>query len=187
MTAFEPFDNRNANSSLEIMSKFCQSDKSDVLTKIILPVVYQQDEIIQLIKNYDKYDLVVNLGEAANRKRISLEAVALNVMNADISDNHGVFKHSEAIIPGSNAAYVTEIDLKKITNSINSNKIEVSYHAGTYICNLVYYRGLHIQSELSLNTKVIFIHFPLLNDEFLLLEEAVYYLNLIIEQIKSLQ
>jgi len=182
LTAFEPFDERSTNASMLLLE---QLEESSDTNKVILPVTYDTKVLEEVIHTYDQYDLVIHFGEAANRKKISLEQIALNRQGATIKDNLGVFKKDEIILGKGPLAFETKIDLKSIANKANCPFLEISYHAGTYICNLVYYTSLNYIQNQHLKTKCLFIHCPLFGESTVDLVEAKEVINGIINHIKK--
>ncbi|MBU1145741.1 MAG: pyroglutamyl-peptidase I [Firmicutes bacterium] len=166
ITAFEPFDGQQINSSYEIVSKINFTSKDVQMIKITLPVVYDKDLYFKLLNDYQP-DYLLLCGQAANRKMISLEQVGLNFMYANIPDNSGVLKRGEKIIQEGPDALFSTIDFMPFLNSIENTKlpVELSLTAGAYICNLALYTSLYFAKISSLNTKIGFIHFPLLESQ----------------------
>lgn len=156
ITAFKPFNKEDINNSLLILNNLnIDSDK------LILDVVYNDDglKVISKIKN-NNYDYIFLLGEARSRNYISLEEIALNIEDSIVADNKGVIRNNNPIIINHDLAYKTNIDLIKIINELDDKEIRVSYHAGTFICNEVYYYCLDYIYNNNLNTKCVFIHIP---------------------------
>jgi len=64
---------------------------------------------------------------------------------------------------------------------------EISYrlsnNAGNYLCNHVYFSGLDIIKQQALNTKMIFIHVPIMKD-FSNIEMVSEWLNKYLEELK---
>ena len=78
-------------------------------------------------------DALISLGVAVGRDVVSLEQVAINLDSAGIEDNDG----DQAGEP-----------------------VEISYTAGTYVCNHVFYEGQRISRELGLSIPAGFVHVP---------------------------
>lgn len=183
LTAFEPFDERSVNSSMILLENL--ELEGVLLTKVILPVTYDTEKLEALMSEYQAYDLILHLGEAANRKKVSLEAIAINKQGATIQDNLGVMKQDEEIIEGAPLAYETTIPLKKIVTRVSNPHLDISYHAGTYICNLTYYHSLHYLNSHHLNQLCLFIHYPLFGENTLFLEEALSITKSVMNEIKK--
>ena len=153
VTAFEPFDGRNDNQSFQILK---QLDLDDVDT-FVLPVVFKEAFII--LKNHlekNAYDLLIMLGEGPN-KVLHLEHVALNIMHARIPDANSHQPKSEAIDDGPIGIHST-LPLSMFKEILEKEKMPYldSYHAGTYVCNDLFYRIM----RLDIPTPRGFIHVP---------------------------
>jgi len=163
ITGFKPFNNEKINPTEEILKIF-NSDLYDI-DKLLLDVLYDSDAscVKSMLKN--NYDLVLLLGQAGGRKTVSLEQFALNMKSTNICDNNGVYYHHTKIKENGRLCYETNINLKQVIDGINSDKISISYHAGCFICNDIYYNSLEYIYENNLNTKCVFIHFPFINEQ----------------------
>ena len=163
LTAYEPFDNRNTNASYEIVKTFpCQLD--DILIeKTTLPVIYDYSVYEQLFEQYD-VDVLILCGEAAKREKISLEVVSINCMYAFIPDNQGVMMTGQKVLLSGPDAYFSNLDLFKIEALIQNDQLNLSFSAGTYICNFGYYASLSLIEKSNRNTLCCFVHFPLLKE-----------------------
>ena len=103
-----------------------------------------EKEIIKKLKNNYKY--VIALGQKPLVNEVYIEIKA-NKNNNTIN---------------------TDFPLKKLENIFKNNKINflISEDAGNYLCNNIYYEGLNYIIENSLDTKMIFIHVPSVNQEY---------------------
>ena len=158
VTAFEPFGKYSYNPSaalLELLSRKSKEAKdayrSGKNTKpeiipVLLPTSYSRAARI-LSDSIDKYhpDCAILLGLAGGRKAVSLEFVALNIKAADIPDNDGELADGESVIPDKRNALFTTLPLGKMASYIREQgnvPCNVSYHAGTYVCNSTYFNLL---------------------------------------------
>jgi pyroglutamyl-peptidase len=69
----------------------------------------------------------------------------------------------QPLVPGGPAAYRSSLPLAEWAGQIRQLGIpcQVSYHAGTYLCNALLYLTHHIAQQQSLKTRAAFIHLPL--------------------------
>ncbi|MDL2292862.1 hypothetical protein LJC17_04690, partial [Acholeplasma sp. OttesenSCG-928-E16] len=154
LTAFEPFDKNKTNYSLEILNEL------EIKDKVILPVIFFEASNI-LLKKLKNYNYCLMLGEARSRTKISLEKVAINYIDARIPDNSNKTINNQLIIPNGPDAYFSNIDIYSLFDSLKCKEnISVSYSAGTFVCNELYYRVLNQISKNKLPTKALFIHIP---------------------------
>ncbi|MBU0997729.1 MAG: hypothetical protein KKE16_06785 [Firmicutes bacterium] len=175
LTGFEPFGGRTTNASLELLHNFVSKEYE--IEKEVLPVVYNRSVYLRIFEKHQEVDLIVIMGEAGNRTKVSLEKVALNIMSAKIPDNSGLMMSGESILENEELAYASKFDLEGIVSNLRSPKLEVTYHAGTYVCNLVYYLGLNHVFQSKRNGFCQLIHFPYLDGSILSLEEALHLLH----------
>ncbi|MBQ6817151.1 MAG: hypothetical protein IJO27_01825 [Bacilli bacterium] len=180
ITAFEPFNGRETNTSLEVLK---QINLKNVLKKV-LPVSW--DKSREEVKKFFDLgpDLVVLCGEAGGRKNIALEEKAVNLMNASIPDNDGIYRNNQKIYDSVNS-YFSNIDVYDIAKKVNKDEeiVYVSSDAGTYICNTIYYHTLSIVYGNTYSTKVVFIHLPVSENEEDIKQKFPRTMELIIEEI----
>lgn len=160
LTCFEPFDNREKNVSMEVTEVII--DNKDKLSNngysvdlIYLPVSWN-NSFIKLKDIISEYDYILLCGEANGRKNVLMEYVAINLMHASIPDNDGLILENKKISENQNA-FFSNIDLFSLSKKIN---IGVSLTAGSYLCNYIYYKTLETIHMNKLDTKCMFIHFP---------------------------
>ena len=80
ITGFEAFLENEENPTEEILKLLPNSIYGNSITKVLLPVVYDECfEILLPIIDDVKPDVIINLGLAGGRKAISLERVAINI------------------------------------------------------------------------------------------------------------
>ena len=152
MTAFEPFGNFTINSSY----KGLQNLESDFVTKVVLPVSYP-DAYMKLKPFIKNNDFIVLLGMAANRKMISIEERAKNILSFRIPDNNGNIIKDQPIDADKDEYLYSKVDIDSLINSLNQSK-EICYKstdAGEYICNYLYFEVLNNHSN-----QCIFVHIP---------------------------
>ncbi len=153
VTAFEPFDQKDDNQS-ENIARSLSLDHVDIL---ILPVAFRL--AFQTLENHLKtcsYEMIIMLGEGPNNV-LHLEHVALNVMHARIPDNLGLQPLNTAIDDGPLSLHSTlPLDQFKEILTNNNYLFYDSYHAGTYVCNDLFYRVMRMH----LTIPCGFIHVP---------------------------
>ncbi len=89
--------------------------------------------------------VVVHLGEARTRSRISFERVAINLRDSSIADNAGVWAKELPVIEGGPAAYFATLPLRELQLACDQVGVaqETSLSAGSFLCNEVMYASLH--------------------------------------------
>lgn len=160
ITAFEPFDRWSENSSwlalLELTRSLPESPK--IVTRRY-PVDFAKAKERLREDLAADYDFALHLGQSSKIGRMELEAIGLNV-GGEPGQSPDEF---QSLVVGGPAAYRTSLPLARWASLLREDGIpaQVSYHAGTYLCNAVLYLSQHIVAEKKLKTRSTFIHLPL--------------------------
>lgn len=167
LTAFDPFADEKINPTLEVLKKLEDNILDAQLIKLVLPTVFDKSSKIleEKIKEV-KPDVILSLGQAGGRSKITVERVAINVDDASIKDNAGEKPIDQKIrIDGKNA-YFSTLPIKAIVEEIKKAGIpaEISNTAGTFVCNHIMYEGLYLAEKYG-NIKAGFIHIPFLPEQ----------------------
>lgn len=164
LTGYEPFGGETINPALESVKKL--HGLTIAGAKIVsteLPVVWDDvmPKFIAALK-YHQPDLVINVGQAGGRAKITPEYIGINLMNG--KDNEGNVKNAEPIVAGAPDGYFTNLPVVQMVAAMNEAGIPaaVSYTAGTYLCNYLAYAVRHHAVTNNLNLKSCFIHIPYL-------------------------
>jgi len=96
-----------------------------------------------------------------------VEKIAVNWMDFRIPDNQGEQLCDQMIDPEGPAAYFSTLPVREICMEILSGGIpaKISMSAGTFLCNQVFYTGLHSLATQSLVVPMGFIHLPSLPEQ----------------------
>ena len=154
VTAFDPFGGRDYNPAQRMLGLL----PDEGIKKLILPTSFSRaPETLRSAVREISPAAVVCTGLASGREGVTLEYAALNVKDSgDICDNDGVAASGERVIQGGENALFTKLGVGGLSHAVAERGIpcRVSYHAGTFVCNCVYY---HL---LSLGVPGLFIHIP---------------------------
>lgn len=165
MTAFDPFGGADVNPAEKAVSLVAPPDGVE-LKKLIVPTVFGLSTKIA-IDSINEFcpDCVICVGQAAGRRGITPERVAINVRDARIADNAGNKPVDEKIEKDGDAAYFSTLPIKKIVQKISEKGIpaSVSDTAGTFVCNDLMYGVLHAVK--GRNIKAGFIHVPCIPEQ----------------------
>lgn len=163
ITGFEPFAKDEINSSWESVKLLPNELKGNNIYKVLIPVVFNVDKLIENIKKYSP-DIIILVGQAGGRTGITIERVAINLDDAIIPDNNNYQPVDNTIKLDGENAYFSTLPVKAIINNLKDNDIEarISYTAGTYVCNHVMYNTLYHINKNNLDIKAGFIHVPYL-------------------------
>jgi pyroglutamyl-peptidase len=163
LTGFEPFGGASFNPSGAVVQAIAKRgiDGIEIVTAI-LPVEFKRsaEMLVELISNH-KPDVVISLGQAEGRDFIGPEQVAINLADGRIADNAGVRIVNQSINPSAADGYSSTLPIRAIVDAISSLGIaaKISYSAGTFICNEIFFATQSFLQE----SEVIsgFIHLPL--------------------------
>ncbi len=168
ITGFDAFNKDTYNPSYEAIKTLDDNIAGAQIIKVQLETKFieTQKQISELMKEYNP-DYVILTGQAAGRDKISLEKIALNVMDSSINDNAKFKPSDQTIVEDSDYALVSSIDLKKLKSYLDLDNISshVSYHAGTFVCNSTYYKVLNEIKNKYKNTKALFVHVPIIKEQ----------------------
>lgn len=160
ITAFEPYDRWSSNSSWSALVELTRDLPSE--PKLVTRR-YPVDFIAAKERLYNdlnaNYDFAIFLGQSPGSARIHLESIAINAGGM----SHQLPDEFEPLVPGGPVAYQTSLPLTHWARQLREARIpaQVSYHAGTYLCNAVFYLAQHFITARKLKTKTVFVHLPL--------------------------
>lgn len=160
ITAFEPYDRWKTNASWLTLIQLTQNlPPAPAITTRLYPVDFalmKQRLADDLRANYD---FALHLGQAPGAGRILLEAVGLNIGGSS-SQTPDQFR---PIVEDGPVAYRSALPLGEWSVKLRRAGIpaQVSYHAGTYLCNATLYYSCYLAEMLGLATRSAFIHVPL--------------------------
>lgn len=147
LTGFEPFGGEDVNPSWEAVRALQGARIGGHRVEArCLPVVFG-DSAAALRKAIaaTKPRLVVCVGQAGGRARISLERVAINLDDARRPDNAGQSPVDAPIVADGPAAYFSTLPIKRLRAALQRAGVpaEISNTAGTYVCNHLFYALMH--------------------------------------------
>ncbi|ACV08886.1 Pyroglutamyl-peptidase I [Jonesia denitrificans DSM 20603] len=166
MTSFEPFDGDTYNPSMDVVA-FAEQElitRGHHVVSTVLPCAFDpaQHRVWELMERW-KPALTVNVGVAAGRPNLTIERVAINLIDARIPDNHGNQPVDKPVVVDGPAAYFTRFPIKRAISALQAqgHTAEVSYSAGTYVCNHVMYSAAHALTRVNTNARSVFVHVPM--------------------------
>lgn len=169
LTGFEPFNKSPINPSKQVVETLAADGIPGItIETAILPVDVERGPAV-LLQAVDSTqpEAVLCLGQANRRAVISIERVALNLLDFRIPDNAGNQISDRPVVSGAPAAYFTTLPVRRIYETLKGNGIpaELSLSAGAYLCNQVIYRLLHHLQTQGKNIPAGFIHLPALPEQ----------------------
>ncbi|WP_054840685.1 pyroglutamyl-peptidase I [Thermococcus peptonophilus] len=169
VTGFEPFGGEEINPSWEAVKVLPDEiDGGADVVKFQLPVTFNGvREMLPRLIVKEHPDAVVLTGQAGGRPNITVERVAINVMDSTMPDNEGYKPEDEPVFEGAPAAYFATVPVKAIVKALREAKIPaaVSNTAGTYVCNTAMFTALHTIEVSGMTTKAGFIHVPFSHEQ----------------------
>lgn len=164
LTAFEPYDRWKTNASwLTLVQLTHDRPTSPKITTRLYPVDFAAVQARLREDLQANYDYVLHLGQAPGSTRIRLESIGLNIggpVSGSVSDSPDQFR---PLVEDGPVAYRTELPLGQWAVKLRRAGIpaQVSYHAGTFLCNATLYLTHHLIEQLGLKSKAAFVHVPL--------------------------
>ncbi len=160
LTAFEPFDGWQENSSWLALLEFTRElPQEPRITTRKYPVDFDATYAALSKDLEQEYDVVLHLGQATGQVRLHLEALAVNVRGPRdaLPDAYGL------LVPDGPEAFRSQLPLAQWAGLLREAGIpaQVSYHAGTFLCNAVLYWTHLLISERGYGTRATFLHLPL--------------------------
>ncbi|WP_247828687.1 pyroglutamyl-peptidase I [Arthrobacter antioxidans] len=164
LTGFEPFGGESTNPSWQAAQRAAELLRAQgrEAVAVEVPCVFGRSiEVLGGALARFEPEIVLCVGQAGGRERISLERVAINVDDARIPDNAGCRPVDEPVVAGGPAAYFSTLPIKACRETVAGLGIpvEVSQTAGTYVCNHLFY-GLMDLLEGRQGTRGGFVHVP---------------------------
>ncbi|MBD8061287.1 pyroglutamyl-peptidase I family protein [Oceanitalea stevensii] len=163
VTGFGPFsdhaDNPSALAVDALAREWSAPDGVTVVTET-LPVSFARatERVAALVAEH-RPAVVLGVGLAAGRDRISLERVALNLCDARIPDVDGAQPVDVPVLPGEPLARPATLPVKAALAAVRAAGLpaELSLSAGSYVCNAVMYAALAAVPE---GVPAGFVHVP---------------------------
>lgn len=165
ITGFDPFGGENINPAYEAVKKLPDVIDGAEIVKVEVPTVFGLDgKVLREKVSACRPDAVICVGQAGGRNEITIEQVAINLMEARIPDNKGNQPFDQKVEEDGPTAYFTSLPIKAMVKSIKDAGIpaSVSYTAGTFVCNDLMYRMMHLINTEYPAMKGGFIHVPFL-------------------------
>jgi len=160
VTAFEPYDDWPENSSwLTLIELTKNLPETPAITTRLYPVSFpgmRQHLTKDLAANFD---YALHLGQQPGLGSVQLEAMGINIGG---SSEHLPEEYKPLVAEGP-VAYQSALPLAAWSMKLRKAGIpsQVSYHAGTLLCNATLYLSHHLAEKNRLKTQSTFIHLPL--------------------------
>ena len=105
---------------------------------------------------------MIALGQAGGRSEVSLERIAVNLIDARIADNAGLQPIDQAVLEDGPGAYFTSLPVKAMCAAMRALDVPaaLSLSAGSFVCNQVFYWLAHLLATEHTGLRGGFIHVP---------------------------
>lgn len=166
ITGFEPFGGERVNPS-EMVARSLEnrmiSGRSVAVR--VLPVETRniRERMEQAMVQEDP-DVVICLSQMGGRPALSLERIAVNVLDFDTPDNVGVMRKSDSIARGGSEARLSNLPFERIIEAWQANGVPgyLSNSAGTFVGNQVLYETLALSDQSHSPVVAGLVHLPYL-------------------------
>lgn len=168
VTGFQPFGGEKINPAWEAIRVLPDSIVGSKVIKLQIPVVFGIGaDVVSTAIDHINPDIVLCVGQAGGRAKITPEFVGINYRDARIPDNDGNQPHAQRIVEDGPDAYFATLPVRAMTEAMNESGIPaaLSYTAGTYVCNDVMYSMLHILATKYPNARGAFMHVPFATEQ----------------------
>jgi len=161
VTGFKPFLGEKINPSEMLANELAENFKE--VSALILPVEFKSS--FEVLKNHLRqhhYDYVISLGQASGRTKIGFEKIGLNWVQTENKDEAGT-KPVTGPIAEAPLAIMSQFPVDEVFLKLKEDHlpVEISFSAGTYVCNDLYFRTLNEFKSL----KTVFVHVPLIESQ----------------------
>lgn len=167
LTGFEPFGGEVINPSWEVARSLQgQVIAGAVVHARCLPTAFgaAPQALSQALTALTPV-LVIALGQASGRAEISIERVAVNLIDARIADNAGARPQDVPVRAHAPAAYFSTLPVKSMRDALRAAGYPagLSLSAGAFVCNQVFFELQHLLAGRGLRSG--FIHLPALPEQ----------------------
>ncbi len=164
LTGFKPFGKAEINPTEWLMEAMAETELAGAAVRaVVLDVDYERCQE-QLRREVDDFQpaAIVSFGLRMSSDLIGLERVAVNVDDASIPDTGNQLRRGTRIVETGPVGYWSTLPLNEMLAVLREAGIgaEISNHAGTYVCNHLFYYARHLVEERGLGVPVGFIHVP---------------------------
>ena len=189
LTAFEPYEPWKSNASWLALVQLTKNLPAELqVTTRLYPVDLDVMKRRISADLQSRYDVILNVGQAPCSSCIQLEEIALNVASGGKS-----LADKESTVPiceSGPAAYVAQLPIRDFASQLRAAGIpaRVSHHAGTYLCNAIFYWTCRLIDDLHLDTQCALVHVPLDTSQVLELDSPAPFMpsSMVAEGLKLL-
>ena len=163
VTGFDPFGGEAVNPAYEAVKLLPDTIAGAHVVKLEVPTVFTRSaQALEQAMAAERPDAVICVGQAGGRSCVTVEKVAVNLVEARIPDNDGAQPLGEPLRADGPDAYFATVPVKAMVANIRANHLPafISYTAGTYVCNSIMYHALYLCDRMFPGTIAGFMHVP---------------------------
>ena len=163
VTGFDPFGGEAVNPAFEAVKLLPDRIAGVEVVKLEIPTAFRRSALaLEEAMERERPDFVLCVGQAGGRSAITVEKVAINLVEARIPDNDGEQPFDTPLREDGDTAYFATLPVKAMVGAITDHGIPafLSYTAGTYVCNSIMYHALYLAARRFPGVKAGFIHVP---------------------------
>jgi pyroglutamyl-peptidase len=170
LTGFDPFGGAALNPSwLAVERLHNRLVAGHRVESLQLPTAFARaPRLLRAAIRKHRPTLVLCVGQAGGRPAISVERVAINVIDAQIADNDGAQPVDAPVVRSGPAAYFSTLPIKAMHADLQAAGIaaEISQTAGTFVCNQVFYVLMHALARMPTpRPRGGFVHLPFIPEQ----------------------
>ncbi|PKK38962.1 Pyrrolidone-carboxylate peptidase [Clostridiaceae bacterium JG1575] len=163
VTGFTPFGEESINPAWEVVSSLPKAYLGAQLVPLCIPTAFERclEPLLRAVDE-EQVDAVVLVGQAGGRTCVTPEFAAINWQEARIPDNDGFQPQGHPLEAQGPCAYFATLPVHQMVAAIQGEGLPatLSYTAGTFVCNAVFYRVLHSLAQQKRDLPAGFIHVP---------------------------
>lgn len=175
VTGFEPFGGELTNPSWEVASALPTTIAGHAVVCERIPVSFGRGPaaVLAAIQREDP-SIVLCLGQAGGRAKVTPEFMGINYADARIPDNDGGQPRGARLLEDAPDAYFSTLPVHAMAQAMVDAgvPVAVSYTAGTYVCNAVLFSALHALAKSQSTARAGFVHVPYSPEQACRLPEA---------------
>ncbi len=163
VTCFDAFGGETINSAQKAVDLLPSRVHFTRIITAQIPTKYDAsvESVKQLLKVHNP-DALLMVGQAAGRTQPELERIGINWDSSTTADNANETRLNQKICEDGPDGLFTTLPIEKMAAACRENGLpcNISYSAGTFVCNHILYSMLYHAGENNLPLKVGFLHLP---------------------------
>ncbi|MBC7419634.1 MAG: pyroglutamyl-peptidase I [Bdellovibrio sp.] len=161
VTGFKPFLGESINPSEKLANEL--GSVTNVRSMILTVEFGKSFEVLKTELAKKKPDYLILIGQAGGRKNVCFEKIGLNWVQTNHADENGMTPVPGMIHAASPLALMSKFPIDEIYKKLKKQglPVEISFSAGAFVCNDLYFRVLNEFTEI----KTVFIHVPMLPEQ----------------------